>query len=247
MALRQLRSADAALIVQACGYDALYLDLEHSPMSAAEAANICITAVALGITPFVRVPSATGDHIGRTLDGGALGVIVPQVTTRAEAEAAVRHAKFPPLGERSVSLLNPTMKYRQVGLADSIRMQNDATMVIAMLESAQGVANAADIAAVPGIDLIMIGPNDLSAELGVAGETKHSKIADAYRTVAAACARHGKHFVATSSGGPDLAELVAMGARFIVGGNDVGFLVKAAKQGAESIRAMLMASTSPRR
>ena len=239
MSLRQLRTADAALIAQASGFDAVYIDLEHCAMAEADASNICIAAAALGITPLVRVRSPGQGHIAGALDAGAHGVIVPHVASRADAEAAVARAKFPPAGSRSVSVLNPTLGFRAVPLAEGIQRQNELTMVIAMIETPEGAANVDEIAAVPGVDVIMIGPNDLSVELGIPGNTKDPKVRSVYQRAAQACRTHGKHLAANTSGGPDFEEAIAMGARFILGSNDVGYLMAGAKQGVASIRAAI--------
>lgn len=236
MSLRQLRSAEAALIAQAAGFDAVYIDLEHSSTSLADAANICVAATALGVTPLVRVRSPAAADIAGALDAGALGVIVPHVSSRSDAEAAVRHAKFPPAGARSVSLLTPVTRYQALPLGESVRRQNDLTMVIAMIESPEGARQVDEIAAVPGIDVLMIGPNDLSAELGIPGQTRMPAIREVYVRTGAACRAHGKHLAANSSGGPELADVIAMGARFILGSNDVAYLIAGARQGVSGIR-----------
>jgi 2-keto-3-deoxy-L-rhamnonate aldolase RhmA len=243
MSLRLVRSADAALIAQAAGFDALYIDLEHAAMTIAEASNICIAAAGIGLTPLIRVKSPA--DIAGALDAGAHGVIVPHVSSAADAAAAVRNAKFPSAGSRSVSVLNPAMRYQSLPLGESIARQNELTMVIAMIETPAGAREVDAIAAVPGIDVIMIGPNDLSAELGIPGKTREPAIRQVYERAGAACRKHGKALAANASGGPDFADVIAMGARFIVGSNDVGYLLAGARQGAASIRESI--SSSPKR
>ena len=108
----------AALVAKAGGYDALYVDMEHSPYSIDTAATICAAAIGVGITPLVRVPSHDGHWSSRVLDGGAQGVIVPHVNNRAEAEAVVRNCRFPPLGRRSVMGLGPALGYRAMPLGE---------------------------------------------------------------------------------------------------------------------------------
>jgi 4-hydroxy-2-oxoheptanedioate aldolase len=242
LSLRQLRSADAALIAQSAGFDAVYIDLEHATMTIADASNICIAAFALGLTPFIRVRSPSAADIAGALDAGALGVIVPHVASAADAAQAVRYAKFAPSGSRSVSVLNPVMRYQSLPLAESIARQNELTMVVAMIETPQGAADIDAIAAVPGIDVIMIGPNDLSAELGIPGRTRDPAIWDVYERAGRACRAHGKVLAANSSGGPDFADMMAMGARFILGSNDVGYLLAGARQGAAAIRDAISSS-----
>jgi len=236
MTLRQLVSADAALMVRACGFDAFYVDREHSAVSEAATSQLCITAAALGMTPLVRVRSLSGPDIAGALDGGALGVIVPHVGDRADAEAAVRHAKFPPRGERSVAALNPVTGYRSLSVGETTVAQSEATLLITMLETQDGIRNVDDIAAVPGVDVLMIGSNDLSAELGIPGETRHPRILDAYAKMAVAARRHGKHFVGGGAGGPELPEVIRMGARLLMGGTDVGYFMAAARQASAGMR-----------
>jgi len=235
MSLRQLRTPDAAMILRECGFDGFYVDCEHGTYSRAETAALCASALMMGLMPAVRVPTPDPGEIAAALDGGALGIIVPHVGNAADAQAAVRAAKYPPLGHRSVAALGPATRYRSLPIAEIVRLQNDLTMVIAMLETAAGIQNAEAIAKVPGIDALMIGPADLSTELGIPGELKHPRIRDAWFAAVAAARKHGKHFVA-GSGGPDAAEMVARGARILMGGNDVAYLMSAAKQAAATMR-----------
>ena len=235
MSLRQLRTPDAAMIVRECGFDGFYVDCEHGSFSRAETAALCTSALMMGLTPAVRVLTPDPGEIAAALDGGALAIIVPHVGSAAEAQAAVQAAKYPPLGTRSVAQLGPGTRYRSLPIAEIVRLQNRLTMVIAMLETGEGVRNAEAIAAVPGIDALMLGPADLSTELGIPGELKHARIVEAWYAGVAAARKHGKHFVA-GSGGPDAADMVARGARILMGGNDVAYMMSAARQAATSLR-----------
>ena len=102
MNLRLARSVDIAMVAKAGGYDALYVDMQHAPYSIETTATICTAALGIGITPLVRVPNHDAHWMSRVLDGGAQGVIVPDVNTRAQAEAIVSACRFPPTGKRSV-------------------------------------------------------------------------------------------------------------------------------------------------
>jgi 2-keto-3-deoxy-L-rhamnonate aldolase RhmA len=235
MSLRQLRTPDAAMIVRECGFDGFYVDCEHGTFSRTETAALCTSALMLGLMPAVRVLTPDPGEIAAVLDGGALAIIVPHVGNAADAQAAVRAAKYPPLGERSVAQLGPGTRYRALPIAEIVRRMNELTMVIAMLETAEGVQNAEAIAAVPGIDALMLGPADLSTELGIPGELKHARIHEAWLTAVAAARKHGKHFVA-GAGGPDAADMVARGARILMGGNEVAYLMSAAREAAAKMR-----------
>jgi 4-hydroxy-2-oxoheptanedioate aldolase len=235
MSLRQLRTPDAAMIVRECGFDGFYVDCEHGTYSRAETAALCTAALMMGLMPAVRVLTPDPGEIAAVLDGGALAVIVPHVGSAEDAQAAVRAAKYPPLGTRSVAALGPATRYRALPLAEIVRLQNRLTMVIAMLETGEGVKNAEAIAAVPGIDALMLGPADLSTELGIPGELKHARIVAAWHASVAAARKHGKHFVA-GAGAPDAADMVARGARILMGGSDVAYLMSAARQAAAAMR-----------
>src|SRR3954454_1781996 len=108
MNLRLARSVDIAMVAKAGGYDALYVDMQHAPYSIETTATICAAAPGIGITPLVRVPNHDAQWMSRVLDGGAQGVILPDVNTRVQAEAIVSACRFPPLGKRSVMGLGPS-------------------------------------------------------------------------------------------------------------------------------------------
>jgi 4-hydroxy-2-oxoheptanedioate aldolase len=233
MSLRQLHTPDAAMIVRECGFDGFYVDNEHGMLSWAQTSALCASALLAGLMPAVRVRANSPADIGAALDGGALCVIVPHVSSAEEAQAAVHGAKYPPLGGRSLAAQSPATRYLPLPAAEIVRIMNGETMVIAMLETAEGIAAADEIAAVPGIDALMIGPSDFSAELGIPGETSHPRIKEAYAQAIAAAMRHGKQFVAS---GPDIGELAAGGARILLGGTDVSYLMTAARQAAAALR-----------
>jgi len=238
MGLRQARTVDIAMIAAACGFDAVYVDMEHSPISTETTSTICAGAIGLGITPLVRVPGHHHDQATRALDGGALGVIVPHVNNRAEAQAVVEHCRFPPLGHRAVMGTGPALGYRSLPLGEINDRLNDQTLLIVMLETPEGIRNADDIASVPGIDMLLIGSNDLCTELGIPGQLRHPKLREAFEATAAACRAHGKTLgVGGIRGDLELqSDLVRIGARFIIAGSDVTYLMAAARKDAQTLR-----------
>src|SRR5246127_1613120 len=142
MNLRLARTVDIAMVAKPGGYDALYVDMEHSPYSIDTAATICAAAIGIGITPLVRVPSHDGHWASRGLDGGAQGVIVPHVNNRSAAEAAGRNSRSPPRGHRSVRGLGPALGYQALPLGEINERLNEETALIVMLETAEGIDNA---------------------------------------------------------------------------------------------------------
>lgn len=240
MIVRLVQSIEIANIAKACGFDSLYIDLEHGSFSLETTSQICMAALETGVTPFVRVPAYGAEFVSRVLDGGALGVIAPHIRGAADAERVVRNAKFPPGGNRSVSVGTPHLRFRSWPMAEARRVLNEETTVVAMIETSDAVAKADEIAAVEGVDILMIGTNDLCAEMGIDGQFEHEKIKTAYHRVIAACRKHGK---AAGIGGlaskPALmAELVAAGAQYISSGADLSFILASGTARAREIRAM---------
>jgi 2-keto-3-deoxy-L-rhamnonate aldolase RhmA len=238
MIVRLMRNVEIAAIARSAGFDSLYIDLEHCSFSLETVSQICMTATALGVTPLVRVPGLDPANISRTLEAGAQGIIIPHLDTRAQAAMVVEAAKFPPAGNRSLLGANPHTLFR-VGPADETMQKiNDLTLVVAMIESVTAVENAEDIASVPGMDMLLVGTNDLCNSLGLPGQLDHPKVRQAYEHVAAACGKYGKHLgVGGLNSRPDVAkEMIAMGARYVSAGSDTGFLMSAATAAAAAFR-----------
>ena len=240
MTVRLVRGIEIAQIAKTAGFDMFYIDIEHSSFSLDITGQICLAALSAGITPMVRVPSNTSEYISRVLDGGALGVIAPHIGSAEEARAVVKAAKFSPLGERGAAGVLPHLQYRSFPILEANAAINDATMVIVQFESADAVNKANEIAAVEGVDMVLIGVNDMLASLGLAGQYEHPKVRDAYERTIAACRKHGKHVgVGGLSARPKLiAEFIAMGARMVSTGTDIQFLLAAATEKAKQVHEM---------
>ncbi len=194
--IRNARTTDIVLMTNAAGYHLIWMDLEHSAMSLDVCAQMSSMALSLGMTPIVRIPEREYGVIGRVLDGGALGIMTPRVETAEQAADLARACRFAPRGERSQIGAVPIFGMRKVPPPDHNQLSDSAAMVIVLIETERGVANAAEIAAVPGVDVVMIGSNDLSADMGIPGDYRHPRMREAYRSGIEACAKHGKHFAA---------------------------------------------------
>jgi 4-hydroxy-2-oxoheptanedioate aldolase len=238
--LRQARTVDIAPIMKSCGYDWLFLDLEHNSMDLDTAVQIAVAALGAGIAPVARVPAGQLWMATRFLDGGGLGIVVPHVDTAEEARAIAAALRYPPQGHRSVAGGLPHFGYAKVGLAETCAAINAATLVVVMLETPTAIANAAAIAAVPGIDSLLIGTNDLAMELGIPGGFGDERIAAAYQSVCDACRANGK--AAGVGGIADEALLrryIGMGVRLVLPGSDLAFMSRAATETATAMRACL--------
>lgn len=236
--VKQVQSVDIAVAVKSCGYDAINVDLEHSVIAEHAAAQICITALNLGITPLVRVPSHDAHYVNRILDAGAMGVIAPHVNSADEARAIVRASKFAPFGERSVAGSWPHLGYQAWQADDVRRLLNATTTVIVMLETPQAIERADEIAAVPGVDILHVGSTDLCDALGKPGKFDDPALERSFQRVVDACRRHGK---VAGAGGLGTAtdvmrKMVRMGVRFVTAGNEWALMMAAARQRATMLR-----------
>jgi 2-keto-3-deoxy-L-rhamnonate aldolase RhmA len=242
MTVRLVRGIEIARIAKTAGFDSLYVDMEHASFSLDTTGQICMAALEAGITPLVRVPGVA--EVSRVLDGGALGIIAPHVRSAAEAKDYVRAAKFPPLGDRSAAGRLPHLQYRSFPAAEADAALNAATLLMVQFECEDPLASADEIAAVDGVDMVMIGSNDLLADWGLAGQYGHARLREAYAKTIAACRKHGKHVgVGGLSSRPDLAaEFVRMGARYVSTGTDLGFLLAAATAKAKEVSEIALAA-----
>lgn len=241
LGVRLARTVDIARMAKSAGFDALFLDMEHSAMPLETAVQISVAALDVGITALVRIPGHLPTEAARVVDGGALGVVVPHVDTPEQAKMMVDACKFPPQGHRSTG--GPSVHLGFQSVPGSGQILNDATLVTVMLESPEAVANADAIAAVEGVDMIMIGTNDLSTEMGCPGQLDHEDIRAAYKTVGEACRKHGTHFAMGGvRGNPDLIrDYIGCGVRFILSGSDSSLILSGARREVESFRAMPLA------
>ena len=241
MGMRVLRTVDAGMIAKTTGFDWLFIDMEHSSMDVDLASQVAVTAMAMGVTPIVRVPGKEHHHASRLLDSGAQGIVVPHVDTAEEAQRVVSHCKYPPIGHRSLMGVLPQFAYESTPVAEAARVSNEQILVTVMVETPKAIENAEAIAAVPGIDVVLIGTNDLCGEMGIAGQFDHPRVEEAYRKVIAACKKHGKH---PGMGGvydpPLMAKYIAMGMRMILSGGDLSFLMAGAKARTNFLRGVTL-------
>lgn len=232
MSVRLNRGPEIAYLAATAGFDALYVDLEHCTMSADDASRICLAALGAGITPLVRVPVVDAAHVPRLLDGGAMGIIGPHIRTAEEARALVSLCKFPPCGTRSSVAALPQLAYRPLAAMDVHDTMNRATVVIAMVEDEASLAQVEDIAAVEGLDAILVGTQDLCASLGLGDQADHPLIDAAFARTIRACRAHDK-WVGVGGLARNrtlLRRYVDMGAGFLSLGTDLSFLLDGARQ-----------------
>jgi 2-keto-3-deoxy-L-rhamnonate aldolase RhmA len=226
--VQHLRSVATPMIAKAAGFHWLFIDAEHGAFSMQEATQICLAALPTGVTPLVRVCTDALDEGTRALDNGAMGIVVPHVDTAEQAQEIAARFRFPPRGHRSWGGPVAIYGFQPPSIAQAQQEIDDELLIVVMIETPEAVANAGAIAAVPGIDVLLIGTSDLSSEMGIAGEIGHPRVLEAYGQVAQACRQHGK---VLGMGGvydeENAGRYIGLGARMILGGSDQMFLLQA--------------------
>jgi 2-keto-3-deoxy-L-rhamnonate aldolase RhmA len=235
-----LRTVATPLLAAASGYDFLFIDMEHGAFTVQEASQICLAALPAGVAPLVRVCAGALDEGTRMLDNGAMGIVVPHVDTAAEAKRIADAFHYPPVGTRSWGGAPALYRFQAPGLGEAQKAINDEILTTVMIESPEAVRNANEIAAVPGIDVLLFGSSDLTTELGIPGQMSHPKLIEAYQTVGDACREHNKILgLGGISDDADAARYVGMGCRYVLTGSDHNFVIAGASAKAKAMRALV--------
>lgn len=227
------------LVAEICagsGLDWLLIDMEHAP-NGLESVLAHLQAVApYPTTPLVRVSGYLPVMIKQVLDLGAQNILMPMIDSAEQAEAAVRAVRYPPRGIRGVgSALARSARWNRID--DYLAAADRHISLFVQIESAAGVENAAQIAAVDGVDGVFVGPSDLAASMGLIGQQSHPEVVDAVHRAFAAVSAAGKP-VGVNAFDPAVAEgYLAAGATFVLVGADVAMLAR----GSEALAARFIA------
>lgn len=240
----EFNTTGIAQIAAQAGADFVIFDLEHTGWSVETVRMLLATARAADLAPFVRVPATQYHLLSRPLDAGALGLMVPMVESEEQARLVVRSAKYFPEGQRGAAFGLAHDDYEAGDNLTKMRHANAETLLIAQIETARGVENIEQIAAVEAIDVLWIGHNDLTNSLGIPGQFTHPTFRHAVERVLAACARYGKTpgMMATTVEGAR--QLLADGFRCLAYSGDLWLYQQALRQGLNDIRAGLAAAST---
>lgn len=203
------------------GWDGIWMDLEHHPTSMETAASLIRAARAGGTEVMCRPAKGEFMQLGRLLEVGAHGIMYPRCEDAQEARQVVAWSKFAPWGCRGYDGSNPDAPYCLSPMAEYVARANAETFVVVQIESPKAAENAAEIASVPGVDVLFVGPADLSLLAGVPGEFDHPRVQSAIEQVAAAAHNAGKHWGMPAATPEHAQQLLDRGARFICHGCDV--------------------------
>jgi 4-hydroxy-2-oxoheptanedioate aldolase len=214
-------------LVGLMGFDGIWIDMEHHQHSVETASQLFRGARVGGADIVARPGKGEFMRMCRMLEVGAQAIMYPRCESPAEASEVVRWAKFAPIGQRGFDGANADADYLENSVSQYTEHANRETLIIIQLEDERAVDQAEAIAAVPGVDLLMLGPADFSILGGFPGEFDNPRIAAANRKIAAAAKRAGKHWARTISTTEQGQESIEMGARLLFQGGDILFIRRA--------------------
>ncbi len=228
-------SGFSAEVMAQCGWDSVTVDMQHGVQDYQSMVQCFQAMDRHPITQLVRVPWNEPGIIGKSLDGGAWGIICPMVNTAAEAKALADACLYPPLGKRS----NGPIRAAMYGEASSYQtIANDEVMVIPMIETQQAIDNIDEILSVPGISGIYIGPSDMGLSLGLIPTLDREEpiILDIYKKLLASCRKHGKFAGLHNGTAAYAARMIQMGFQLATIANDSGLMARAAREAVTATR-----------
>lgn len=231
-----------AVLLQAAGLNFFFVDTEHSPASYSQIQGVCRAARSVGIIPLVRVPQNESFLITRALDVGAMGLVIPRVHSAEQGRSAVDYMKYLPLGKRGFGMRSIMTDYRWTNAPDEIASANRETLVVLQIESTAGLESVEQIASIPEVDALMIGPYDLSISMGIAEQFENPLFWKAVDRVIEACEHAGIAAGVQFGNMSLLQETQRRGARFLLYSNDVSVLLDGYKQAMSTLKSASSAS-----
>ncbi len=225
------KTSDPAMIESMgyAGFDFIIIDLEHGPNSILNAQHLVRAAEIAGAFPIIRVAENNASQIGSALDIGARGIQVPQIDTAHEARQAIEYAKFAPMGKRGVCRFVRAAQYSHTNRFDYFKQANE-NLLIMQLEGQKALDNIDEIISVTGLDIVFIGPYDLSQSLGFAGEINHPVVINEMKRIIEKCQAKGILTGVFTDQIADARKWIDLGVKYIAYSVDVGMMHDTSKQ-----------------
>lgn len=216
-------------IFAAAGFDFVIIEMEHTDFNMQTVASLVMLAREAGLVPIVRTPGTIKPHdLTRPLDAGAQGLLLPAIDTPEQIDAIIQGTKYYPMGNRPMNLRGPHTDYTVDKPEAIIAHLNSQTLSIIMIESQIGIDNLDVICKVEGVDAVMVGPDDLSQDLGVPGQLTHPKVTEAVERIFAICKANGVPYGMSCHNAEMAEKLVARGATWLPYSNDAAMVFNAA-------------------
>ena len=235
--VNEFAEPEVVRLLAAAGFDFVMVDTEHGPFTLETVADMVRAAKSTDLMMLARVPTADYFHVAKTLDQGVHGVMIPHTEDVQQVRMAVDATKYPPMGQRSYGIRSIITDYAPSTVKEQIQRLNENTVVIVQIESQKAIDHIEDLVSIEGVDVALIGPNDLSISLGCPGDLNHPKMVSAISKVVEAAEKHG---VAAGNHIRDmkiLKEWRDRGMRVLMYSTDSGFMLSAAKDAVQALRA----------
>ena len=225
-----------AQMLEVSDVDFVIIDSEHTGFSLDKIADMVGWFKATTVAPFVRIPQIQYQFIARTLDVGALGLMVPNVKTGAEARAIVDAAKYAPMGNRGIMIPGSHTHFKSVNPREYMDYANENTTIICLIESVEGLDNLEDIASTPGVDILWVGHFDLTQSMGILAEFHHERFLGALRQVIDTAKKHGLGACIQPGSREQAKEWIEMGFNVISYNADIFLYIEAMTQAVSDMR-----------
>jgi len=234
--IRQARDPGAPVIFASVGYDFVLIDMEHGNYNMETVADLIRGAKSAGIAPVIRVPHLETFFISRILDAGAEGIMVPMTSTQEQAEAIVQYSKYTPIGQRGFGTQTGQTDYKPLKALEFMKESNEHTLIIAQIETREAIENVDAILGTEGIDVGLIGPNDLSISLGIPDQMGSEILARAIDKVVEAAKKRGKASGIHIGNTELIRKWKAKGMTVLACSTDIGFMYNASKSTIEELK-----------
>ena len=234
----ELPLPEAVEIAGIAGWDFVIIDCEHAPITAHSLPGMVRAAEAAGIAPIVRVASNEESAVQHALDSGAAGVQIPQIASVEAARRAIHAARFHPAGKRGLNPFVRAAKFSAVPVGDFLKRSNEEVALILQIESAEGIAAAGEILELEGIDVLFVGPYDLSQSLGIPGDVSNALVFEAGAALARKAEARGVATGVFANSEDHARRWLDAGIRYLCYSVDSVFLLSAMRQAAASIRGL---------
>lgn len=211
-------------ILAQAGYDFVIIDNEHGVFTNETISDLSVAARNAGITPVVRVTDGTYTQIAQALDGGVQGIMLPRVYTVDQVEEVVKIMKYPPEGMRGCATGRASNDFQRADVGEFMAGFNRESMLIVQVETHEILDHLDEIGEISAVDVLFVGPNDLSIAFGVPGQVKDSRVTDACERVMTTCAKHGKRPGLQVNVAEDLPGWKDRGMQMLSAGSEMGFL-----------------------
>jgi len=236
MMIMEFGTRGIAKILETTDLDYVILDMEHSGFGMERIADLIAWFKATDIDTIVRVPENLYHYLAGVLDAGASGVQVANIETAEQARAIIQAVKYAPMGSRGLGLTAAHSDFRTPKAAEYLPFKNQQTLIITQVETAKGLDNCEEIAAVDGVDVLAVGANDMTFSLGIHGQFEHPLFINAMKRVIAACQQHGKIGKCHPHHTSQIGEFSGMGYRMMMANSDVSHLRQAVKATVDNLR-----------